>query len=87
MAYLMVLAKDAAQVAEGEEYVPGTLCSRYRWFFPEMRAEMGDLHVLTGAAKTSLTADPVDAALPGTQSTRGKHREILLHRDSIAEMG
>lgn len=66
MAYLVVLAKDTAQVAKGKEYIPGPARAGYRGFFPEMRAEMRNFRAVSGAAKAFFAAGPVDTAMPGT---------------------
>jgi len=69
MADVVILAKDAAQVAVGEENGAGTVMSNQRRLLTEMRKRTGYFEFSPGFTVSDTTNQSIDAALPWAEST------------------
>src|SRR3989338_3022237 len=67
VAYVVVLAEDAAQVAACKEYGSRTVPAYKRTFLSEERAERGDHGTVTYPAEAFLSLKPHGPTVPGTQ--------------------
>jgi hypothetical protein len=88
LADLVVLAKDAAEIAAGEEDGPGAARAGDRRFFAVVQAGVGDLRSGPAPAKPRLTRQPVHAAPSRAAFTISQLlRETFSHNDDDPTAG
>ena len=73
-----VLAVDAAQGTTGEKDGAGSAASGYGRFFPQMRGNAGNEHLLTEAAEAWLKGT-VSTALTRTESAIIHNSKFIIH--------